>query len=601
MVCTRKTIPLDILVWYALLVATVCYVWIPYWSIPFMGDYVNSKRLVSAWKIPLFFLLNLGVILGVWQWFRHRPLGEISISTHLFFPVIVLGLLLFVLQFPFLNLPVGLPGDEHYHIKYSLQAWDKISNNVVAYWPVFAALCFALMIFVFQGWKTHRKLWIWMSIGIALLTLFLATAQLPTMYHRFARYPPYLMLHQLLLANPLIGLSTFEFFHRLAVFFPYFLSCVVLHRGLVNHNLSPYVAMLPVLLFGLIPVVFYHGGLLYIEPWFFLFVTIQLLAFQSRRTKKERHTVVVAVNVLLGCVKEIAVIPVAASVTTMFLEDWRRKEFQIAEFAKKGLVSCSTTCLFLIYRDNWRDFHFHAGNFLNLKMYAGLKFFFLEQVYLPNVVLLGAGFIYLIVKASKQYWLGLLYALLYFVAAAFIFLGDRYAYFGYSRFTLTLFWVPMVLSILGLGKLLSHSRTQIPACLLLSAGVIFNGLSYPRLQDREDWGTPFQSIAERFYDTRTLFSLLDGKKALLLHEDTNFYDTYIYSKRWDLSQIAKCTFQDWEKDNSMSIGYDYLAVFLAVSCQNKVVDIDLELIGEFSLSKDGPCIYLFRNTESNRS
>lgn len=344
------------------------------------------------------------------------------------------------------------------------------------------------------------------------------------------RYPPALIAFETLLANRWLGTYGAEWAHRLAAFLPMALFAAWPYVALRRRGVPLPEALPALACLALVPVVFYHAAVLYIEPLLLLVEGAVLLSIASRDTFETRDLFQIALLAsCAGLVKEIAP-PFLAAIALWFA--WRvlvrgdgpvrARCLTFARLAGTLILPCVP---FMAVRAiaGKRDYPFAVGNLIRPEFYARWSEAAWGELTIGLLVLAATGFVFMAWRRRLTDLL--IVALLLLAGYGALFSFDHLKYVGYGRFVLNL--VPALSAgVVGLclapRDICPIGRWSLPGRALLFAAVIagIGAVFVPwRVEDRESWGCPGEKTGEYCY----AFDRAVGAAAAQLPADTGLF------------------------------------------------------------------------------
>ncbi|MBT3983904.1 MAG: hypothetical protein HOE90_21285 [Bacteriovoracaceae bacterium] len=590
---------------------------VPYWSMPFASHFAKHHNFKAIWILVPFLIINCLLFYLIKKAIvASGSLFTITLDVFdlkIFFAIFCVGL---ALQLPYMALDLPYSGDEAVHIDKAFKMSKCVQLILSEFWPFILFFIFVIL-GVLKIFKTNLK-----NLGLAILVLgfvlFITSGWIFMDLH-WKRYPPLLVIFEFIFANALIFTEQSQIFHRLPITLLWLLTCFTFYYSMRSREIKKEISFLVSTVFLLIPVYFYHGAIVLIEPLLFFEVSAAILIISSKIQDKQKIHFLVLLNLLVGLSKEISPFLIFPNILMVFhlmgLKNILQKKKVFLHATKLSLISISTMAIYYFYRIYSqifnpkamtvyaRPYKFAPLNFLDPLQYRSLYEFFKIQTTLPIMVLSLLGIAFLIKNRKKDNRnLVLIFWTITFSSLLFIlFGGDASKYYGYSRFHGLIFLPIILIGLMGMAEVAQKYQSKWVTPIMVVLG-IFLFMKTPKIDERNSWGTPlYQNYGESYLDIEGLvkYSNKIGAKSIAYFE--------LQLPLWFYKTMAKFPLSI-EINNTLNKSlnlksYDYFVHAQKESdiCQklSKKEFSHIKLIKNFDSLKNGACLLLFKNLNGN--
>jgi hypothetical protein len=414
----------------------------PYWTFPTSPRARWSFFAVVVLAFPLW-AFCLGPLVrhrGGKRWFGARDGTVLGI----FFVALL------IVQFRFLTLPLAWKGDEEFHVLRTILIHDHYASLLVEKFPLLL-LCMAGG--AIAGFILSRRLGRW-SYGAAMIfavLIFFAAAfgsgggeTSAELRYWLVRYPPFLIIPEVLLANKFLGTFFLEFFHRLPSFLSFFFVAVLAYGAFRRAGFRPAESTAVPLILLSCPLAFFYSTLAYIEPLLVLWQSLILYSIiESEPDDIGLCYRIACITAFGGLIKETTVPFLGAVFLWLAMRairfpetTWLRKAAHAARFAVIIFLP-AVPYFYLRMGAGERGHAMLFANLFQVKVYERYLYALIHFFTLALALVALAGLLLMLLK--KKHRGPALLALFSVIAYFLFFSADQPAFIGYSRFMLHFF------------------------------------------------------------------------------------------------------------------------------------------------------------------
>ena len=548
---------------------------VPYWA----------KKQSPLEQVLEFTIGILAFLIILYVYRKHSEQTQI-IKSEEKFNLIFTILFIFYSLYQFLPLHKSIPfmGDSDYFItnSFNLILYLFQPRNI----PLLAISILSI-IFYFKTKKTRH---LFLLLGSFIAIGILSVVKDPHSYNFIMRYPILFHYTNSLLSIPILSifqtnLALSEGFFRIQSFLCVLvIACIVIKYI----NLS---TLHDKCLFGLailtIPTLSYYSTLTYIEPIMLVFVLYALLSFESGLKKfieSEKISPWVIALFIVFSLKETTVVYAFSFIIVTSFMILKNPTRSLLQRVNLTLSFCCLTAIplvvYLIFRhgSGVRPYEFTFNNFLSLKIYEVLVASFWEQfsIFFPiaciSIFLLLFRKKFLILSINSIIIFG--YLILY--------IGDKNAYFGYSRFNL--YFLPSILFlVIAAWNEFEHLISKKIKVLIILPIIIANILLSPiYLLDgtrKPKWGDHIAITSELDFPYQDLYKWLSKNKfenIWIVGRTRPYWDDF-YIRKYDLNpdKFKSILIHEWKDYKSKYLQNIDIIVF-----HNEVFRYGQEALGK---------------------